>query len=86
MSAALLAPDFLGVQSLILYYARKKLYHHVSVVATQALQKRANDPAMLFWRAYATPNAKRCPAAHAHLPQAGAQRRQIPGPRGAAAD
>jgi tetratricopeptide repeat protein 21B len=54
MSAALLAPDFLGVQSLILYYARKKLYHHVSVVATQALQKRANDPAMLFWRAYAT--------------------------------
>jgi hypothetical protein len=26
----------------------------VSVAATQALQKRANDPAMLFWRAYAT--------------------------------
>ena len=26
----------------------------MSVAATQALQKRANDPAMLFWRAYAT--------------------------------
>ena len=53
MSAALLAPDFLGIQSLIFYFARKKLYHHVSLVATQALQKRANDAALLFWRAYA---------------------------------
>lgn len=52
MSAAL-APDFLGVQSLILYYARKKLYHHVSTAAAQAMQKRTNDPALLFWRAYA---------------------------------
>jgi len=52
--SALIAPDFLGVQSLILYYARKQLFHHVSVSATQALQKRANDPALLFWRAYAT--------------------------------
>jgi hypothetical protein len=54
MSAALLAPDYLGLQTLILYYARKRLYHHVSVTATQALQKRANDAALLFWRAYAT--------------------------------
>ena len=53
MSAALLAPDFIGVQSLILYYARKQLYHHISTAATQAMQKRANDPALLFWRAYA---------------------------------
>ena len=52
MSAAL-APDFLGVQSLILYYARKQLYHHVFTAAAQAMQKRANDPALLFWRAYA---------------------------------
>ena len=54
MSAAMLAPDFLGMQALILYYARKELYHHVATVATTALQKRANDASLLFWRAYAT--------------------------------
>jgi len=49
-----LAPDSLALHTLIHYYARKKLYHHVHTAATQALQKRANDPTLLFWRAFGT--------------------------------
>ena len=51
--SALLAPDALAVQTLISYYARKKLHHHVHTAASQALTKRVNDPTLLLWKAYA---------------------------------
>ena len=53
MSVATLAPDFLGLQSIILYYARKQLYHHIAVATSKAMQKRSNDATLLFWHAYA---------------------------------
>ncbi|KAJ1480809.1 hypothetical protein T484DRAFT_1668725 [Baffinella frigidus] len=51
--SALLAPDALSVQTLISYYARKNLHHHVFTAASQALVKRTNDPVLLFWKGYA---------------------------------
>ena len=51
--SALLAPDALSVQTLISYYARKNLHHHVHTAASQALVKRTNDPVLLFWKGYA---------------------------------
>jgi tetratricopeptide repeat protein 21B len=51
--SALLAPDALSVQTLINYYARKNLHHHVHTAASQALVKRTNDPVLLFWKGYA---------------------------------
>eukprot|EP00961_Rhodomonas_salina_P303981 3941432-Rhodomonas_salina.13 len=50
--SALLCPDALALHTLIHYYARKKLYHSLQTAATQALQKRANDPTLLFWKAF----------------------------------
>ena len=52
--SALLAPDASAIQSLIFYYARKNLHHHIYTVASQALTKRSNDPQLLFWKAFAT--------------------------------
>jgi tetratricopeptide (TPR) repeat protein len=51
--AALLAPDASAIQSLIFYYARKNLPHHVFSAASQGLTKRANDAQLLFWKAFA---------------------------------
>mmetsp|Transcript_44062 Transcript_44062/g.117548 ORF Transcript_44062/g.117548 Transcript_44062/m.117548 type:complete len:426 (+) Transcript_44062:57-1334(+) len=51
--SALLAPDSLAIQSLIFYYARKNLHHHVFTAASQALTKRSGDSQLLFWKAFA---------------------------------
>eukprot|EP00960_Hanusia_phi_P051084 760590-Hanusia_phi.AAC.2 len=53
MASVLLAPDALGAQSLLLYFARKKMHRHIHVACTQLLSKRSNDPTLLFWKAYA---------------------------------
>jgi tetratricopeptide repeat protein 21B len=50
--SALLAPDALALHSLITFLARKKFYHQVCTAATQALTKRANDPVLMFWKAF----------------------------------
>mmetsp|Transcript_5618 Transcript_5618/g.19788 ORF Transcript_5618/g.19788 Transcript_5618/m.19788 type:complete len:1322 (-) Transcript_5618:141-4106(-) len=53
MASVLLAPDAMGAQSLLLYFARKKMHRHIHVACSQLLNKRVNDPVLLFWRAYA---------------------------------
>ena len=51
--SALLAPDVAGVQSLIFYFSRRNLHHHVYTAATQGLAKRPNDPVLIMWKGFA---------------------------------
>lgn len=67
--SALLAPDAVALHSLITFLARKKFYHQVCSAATQALTKRANDPVLLFWKAYGSLKEGRIPDAIRDLEQ-----------------